>query len=104
MHQMKRPAAAVTKRGLYIAAYDIACPTRLRRALTLLKAYASGRQKSVFEIYLNEPERAQLLDEVAAVIDADEDRFFLLRLSRRRPILQFGIAVPPLNGDYLYID
>ncbi len=42
----------MSTRKLYIAAYDISNPRRLRQALKILKGYACGRQKSVFECYL----------------------------------------------------
>lgn len=90
-------------RILYIAAYDIRCPRRLRRALYILKGYASGRQKSVFEVFLSKLEKEQLMDEVAAVLETEEDRFFLLRLSGRKHIYTLGIAVQPLDNEYFYI-
>ena len=90
-------------RVLYIAAYDICCPKRLRRALYILKSYASGRQKSVFEVYLSKLEKSRLMDEVAAVLEPEEDRFFLLRLSGRKHIHTLGIAVPPIDNEYFYI-
>jgi len=36
-------------RQLYLAAYDVSCPRRLRKALYVLRGFASGGQKSVFE-------------------------------------------------------
>ena len=56
-------------RALYIAAYDVTDPARLRQALHVLKGYASGGQKSVFECFLTSRERQALLDEVRAVLD-----------------------------------
>ncbi|MEA3643999.1 MAG: CRISPR-associated endonuclease Cas2, partial [Lamprobacter sp.] len=44
-------------RTLYIAAYDVSDNARLRDALKVLKGYASGRQKSVFECFLTDAER-----------------------------------------------
>ncbi len=91
-------------RILYIAAYDIRSSGRLRRALHLLKEQASGRQKSVFELFLTQQEKTQLLEDMADVLQADEDRFFLMRLSGQQPLLTAGIAVRPLNQDYICIE
>lgn len=93
----------MTTRVLFIAAYDIRCPRRLRRALLVLKGYASGRQKSVFEVYLNKAEKHQLMNEVASILDPEDDRFFLLRLSGRKHIHTLGIAVAPVDNDYFYV-
>ncbi len=90
-------------RVLYIAAYDISCPKRLRRALHILKSYASGRQKSVFEVYLDKQEKGQLMNEVDSILDTDDDRFFLLKLSGRKHIHTLGIAVQPIDNEYFYI-
>ena len=91
-------------RVLYIAAYDIRDPSRLHRALHLLKEQASGRQKSVFELFLTEEEKKRLLARVAEVLEPDEDRFFLLRLSGHQPMLTAGIAVRPLDQQYICIE
>jgi CRISPR-associated protein Cas2 len=59
----------MTQRNLHIAAYDVSNDSRLRDALKVLKAYATGRQKSVFECFLTERERGALVGEVRAVLD-----------------------------------
>jgi len=94
----------MSHRPLYIAAYDIRHPTRLRRALHLLKEQASGRQKSVFELFLDQEEKKQLLSRIAEVLNPEEDRFFLLRLSDHQTMLTAGIAVPPLDQQYICIE
>lgn len=90
-------------RTLYIAAYDISSAARLRRALWILKSYASGRQKSVFEVYLAPEEKANLMSEISEVIDTAEDRFLLLKLTARKHIYTLGKAVLPLDNHYFYI-
>ena len=87
----------MTQRTLHIAAYDISDDRRLRDALRILKGYASGRQKSVFECFLSEAEKDHLIDRVRGVIDSEEDRFLLLRLDRRSKILTLGKAVVPVD-------
>ena len=83
--------------------YDVCDPGRLRQPLRVLRDYATGGQKSVFECYLTEAEQAELLERVAAVIDPDEDRFVLLRLDRRMAIQITGIAVAPQDPQSYYV-
>jgi CRISPR-associated protein Cas2 len=90
-------------RMLYIAAYDISDARRLRLGLQVLKGYATGGQKSVFECFLTRAERRQLLDEVRGVIDESEDRFLLLRLEQRASFRALGIAVRPADPDFYYV-
>lgn len=91
------------ERTLYLAAYDVADPGRLRDALKVLKGYASGRQKSVFECFLTAAERQRLLGQVRAVLDLTEDRFFLVRLDPRSRIRTLGIAVAPADPPWFYV-
>lgn len=87
----------MVQRKLFLAAYDVSDPKRLRQAHRVLRDYATGGQKSVFECFLNEREREALLQEMASVIDIQEDRFFLLNLDRRTRVLSLGIGEPPVD-------
>ncbi|HUL13638.1 MAG TPA: CRISPR-associated endonuclease Cas2 [Methylococcaceae bacterium] len=93
----------MSKRILYIAAYDICHPRRLRAALHVLRGYASGGQKSVFECFLTPAEKQDLLDEIRAVMDETEDRFLLLRLDPRSRVQVLGIAVEPIDPEFYYV-
>jgi CRISPR-associated protein Cas2 len=93
----------MANRQLYLAAYDISCNRRLRKALYVLRGYASGGQKSVFECFLSSTEKAQLLDEISLVIDPVEDRFILIRLAGPKHIRSLGKAVLPQDGSYFYV-
>jgi CRISPR-associated protein Cas2 len=93
----------MTQRQLYLAAYDISCNRRLRRALFVLRSYASGGQKSVFECFLTATEKAQLLEDISLVIDPDEDRFILLKLAGVKHIRTLGKAVLPQDGSFYYV-
>jgi CRISPR-associated protein Cas2 len=88
---------------LYLAAYDVSDPKRLQQALHVLRGYAIGGQKSVFECFLGEAEKRALLAEVATVLDLEEDRFFLVRLDPRSKVQTLGIAVRPVDPSYFYI-
>jgi CRISPR-associated protein Cas2 len=93
----------MTQRILYIAAYDISDPGRLRDGLKVLKGFASGRQKSVFECFLTPAERAELLAQMRGVIDEEEDRFFLIRLDPRAKVRTLGKAVKPQDPPWFYV-
>jgi CRISPR-associated protein Cas2 len=90
------------ERGLHIAAYDIRAPRRLRGALHILKGYATGGQKSVFECFLTEGERRRLVESVEGVIEAGEDSFLLLRLDPRGRVRTLGIGVAPEDPPFFY--
>ncbi len=64
-------------RTLYFVAYDVRHPTRLRKALRVLKDYASGGQKSAFECYLSAGEKNELLERICDVLDLTIDAFVL---------------------------
>ena len=89
-------------RLLYLAAYDVTDPDRLQAALHVLKGYACGGQKSVFECFLTERERRALVDEVRAVLDVASDRFLLLPLGRVT-VRTLGVAVPPSDPEFYYV-
>ncbi len=93
----------MAKRTLYIAAYDVAHPRRLRKALNAVKNYASGGQKSVYECFLTGLERNNLLQDVKEILDEEEDRFMLIRLDPRSRISVMGIAVKPADPEYFYV-
>lgn len=89
-------------RILYLAAYDVTDPDRLQAALRVLKGYACGGQKSVFECFLTERERRELVAEVRAVLDLTHDRFLLLPLGEIT-VRTLGIAIPPSDPDFYYV-
>ena len=73
----------MTRRALYVLAYDVAKPSRLRKVHRTVKRFATGGQKSVFECLLTPAEREELLAEAGAIIDEDEDRLMLFRVEKR---------------------
>ena len=91
------------KRSLYIAAYDVASPARLRQVRRTVKACATGGQKSVFECFLTPVERKGLLAQVRRLINEREDRFALLRVEERAAPVLLGIAKPPADPDFHYV-
>ncbi len=93
----------MAKRTLYIAAYDVSDPKRLRSALNAVKAFATGGQKSVYECYLTDAEREILLKNVAGILNTVEDRFMLIRLDPRTRVHTLGIAVQPADPEFFYV-
>ena len=93
----------MANRHLYIAAYDIAHPKRLRKVHIAVKSYATGGQKSAYECFLTPAEREGLIVEVRTLFDDNEDRFALLRVEERaKPILK-GIALPAVDPNFYYV-
>lgn len=86
------------QRDPHLAAYDITEPRRLSAALKLTRAYATGGQKSVHELFLTPAERWTLIENMSALIDQDTDRFFLLRLDPRSRIHTLGKAITTANA------
>ncbi len=91
------------KRALYIAAYDVASPSRLRKAHHLAKSFATGGQKSVFECFLTPIERKRFVLEAVDLLDDHEDRFVLLRVEERTNALLYGIALPAADPEFYYV-
>lgn len=93
----------MTKRALYIAAYDVCEPARLRKVHHVVKNFATGGQKSVFECFLTPTEREELLAGAREILDEDEDRMALLRIEQRARPMLLGIAVPASDPDFFYV-
>ena len=85
------------QRNLDLVAYDICHPRRLARALKIVRAYATGGQKSVHECWLEPGELAVLKRDLEAVIDAGEDSVLFVRLDPRMKPRTLGIARPPAD-------
>ncbi len=90
-------------RRLYLAAYDVANERRLRLSLRIIKGYATGGQKSAYECWLSEGERAELLYDMALILEESEDRFLLIGLDPRSPVQTLGLAKNPADPDLFYI-
>ncbi|MBX5453479.1 MAG: CRISPR-associated endonuclease Cas2 [Acidobacteriia bacterium] len=93
----------MTDRALYLVAYDIAEPRRLRRALIAVRAYASGGQKSVHECYLSPAECLELLKKLRRILNPAGDSLAVIRLDPRARPRCLGIARPPSDARVLYI-
>lgn len=88
---------------MYLAAYDISEPKRLKKALKVLKEFSTGGQKSVFECPLTPVEIDHLLKKIQKVINREEDRFFLIHLEPRSQIRTLGIAQVVGDPEFFYV-
>jgi CRISPR-associated protein Cas2 len=93
----------MTDRNLYLAAYDVAHPARLRASLDLIKGYATGGQKSAYECFLSPGEKTALLRDMAQVLETAEDRFLLVGLDPRSRVYTLGVATEPVDPPFFYI-
>jgi CRISPR-associated protein Cas2 len=90
-------------RRLHLVAYDVRCPRRLRRVLHVVKAYATGGQKSVHECWLTNAERGELKARLAAEIDPAADSVLLVRPEAHAPVRTLGVAEPPRDAAFFYV-
>lgn len=93
----------MSNRNLYIAAYDVRSPRRLHKALHVLKDFACGGQKSVFECWLDSRERDELLARIKNVIDLSEDRFLVVPVPGGQSVHVMGIGVAPADPAFFYV-
>ena len=85
----------MTRRRLFLIAYDVTCHRRRARALRTVRAFGLGGQKSAHECALTGRERRELLNDLARVLDGKVDRLLVLRLDPRSRIDTLGVAEPP---------
>lgn len=90
-------------RPLYLVAYDITDPSRLRRVHDVVRAYSTGGQKSVHECFLSPGELSALQHELKAVIHLREDSLLILRLDPRMGVHVFGRGVKPRDEPFFYL-
>lgn len=90
------------QRKLYLAAYDIRHPSRLPPALRVVRAHASGGQKSAYECWLTPMEWKALHTGMASVMEPARDQFVLIPLEPRRPLVTLGMAQAPADPDFFY--
>jgi CRISPR-associated protein Cas2 len=67
-------------RRLYIVAYDISDPKRLRRVFRVLKGYGEHLQLSVFRCDLTRAQRLQIAAKLRETIEPSEDQVMFVDL------------------------
>ena len=93
----------MSERTLYLAAYDVCDSSRLRAALHCVRAFATGGQKSVHEVWLTEAEKGELLGDMGYILDEAQDSFLLIQLDPRQTVHTLGLGVPPADPDWFYL-
>lgn len=93
----------MSERRLYLVAYDVANPARLRRVRHIVLDYASGGQKSAYECWLSSGEREELLARVAHEMNRDEDCFCIAPVRDLGNIIRRGVAVAPLDKSCVFL-
>jgi CRISPR-associated protein Cas2 len=83
------------QRTLYLVCYDVSCPKRLYRVHKYLLGFKVGGQKSFFECWFTPAELRTARRDLAALINATEDRVHIFQLDPRMKMEGLGIAVPP---------
>lgn len=83
---------------LFLVAYDISCPRRLRRVHRYLKKRAVYVQYSVCVLEASRSEAERVRDDVAALIDPDRDDVRFYRLDPDLDIAFLGASTPFPEG------
>lgn len=79
-------------RTLYLVAYDIASHRRWYRVHKYLLGYKVAGQKSFFECWVTASELRDVIKNMDAMIDRDEDRAHVFQLDERMLVRCFGVA------------
>lgn len=90
-------------RPLYVVAYDVTDPARLRRVHDAVKGYATGGQKSVHECFLSAGELRALRADLSDLADPQEDSVIFLRLDPRMGVHTLGVGVKPRDEPFFYV-
>ena len=86
----------------WVVAYDITDSKNRQRALRALRTLSEGRQKSVFECWLNARERAELFWQLAPLV-AETDSLFCLPLSQARNVIRLGTGQSPVFDTFMVV-
>jgi CRISPR-associated protein Cas2 len=78
--------------NLYLIAYDVSSPRRLRKVRKQLSEYGIAVQKSVFECALNKDSLDILISELGNIMERENDklRVYLLCSSCKSRIISLG--------------
>ncbi len=89
-------------RQLFLVGYDIGCPSRLKRALKLVRGHALGGQKSFYECWLGQGELQAAMQAMRDLV-CEQDRVVFIQLDARCKPMLAGEAQPIHRGDYFLI-
>ena len=91
------------ERKLYLVAYDICQSKRLARTSKVVRAMASGGQKSAYECYLTKNELHSMAQELKIIIDQQQDSVLLIPIDSEAPVALLGAAELPLERGLVYL-
>ncbi len=81
----------------YLLCYDICDPKRLRRVHRTVRDWGIPIQFSIFEVELNALQLKQLTQQLTEIIESDEDKIMLYRLTSKQKPIFLGVAVQTEN-------
>lgn len=84
-------------------AYDIRSGSRRKEALALCRAFATGGQKSVHEVWVTDSEQADLMDDLRLIIDEQTDRLLFVSLDTRQKIKTLGMGCGLVAPDLFLV-
>lgn len=102
-HDLSASPPRANGRELWLVAYDVRCPRRLRETLQAVRGFSTGGQKSVHECWLSAMERRLLRARLAAVIDPREDSVLLVRLDPHAKARAWGRGVAAEDPSFFYV-
>ena len=77
-------------RLLYLIAYDISCPRVQHQILNLIKSYAIGGQKSLYECWMTKNEMNLFRQEAELLVDNTTDSVLIFQLNQNITPLLVG--------------
>lgn len=86
-------------RSLFLVAYDVRDPRRLRRIHKKLSGFGETLQFSIFQCELTYAEKLLMVGEVSEIIHHMEDRVLIVNMGRRRG--RAGRVMEVLGGQQL---
>lgn len=91
------PSQEPVREMLYLVAYDISSPKRLRHTANVCEDYGVRVEKSVFECDLSETQFSSFWTDINAEIDPDEDALVAYRICRScvKETLTAGVVKRP---------
>lgn len=93
----------MSKRSLWLVAYDVRCPRRLAVVLDLVKAWSTGGQKSVHECWLTPTEFRSLHARLCGAIALGEDNLMFVQPEPKAGVRVLGVGVAPRDQRYFWI-
>jgi CRISPR-associated protein Cas2 len=83
----------MTGRSLYLVAYDVRNPKRLRLVHKKMCGYGDPLQYSVFQCELSEAERHLMIADLSEIIHHSEDRILVVNLGHRKRRAKHSVRI-----------